>query len=91
MADKPRRYHVATLFDALSSAISRTERIGQAREVMLPCLRIPSRMFVETELLVVQRDQRVHLRGFAGWKQACCKPNKENESCNGEERPGVSR
>src|SRR6266850_5341177 len=39
-----------------------------------PVLRLPSRMFVETELLVVQRDQRIHLRGFAGWKKACCKP-----------------
>lgn len=45
---QPRRYHVATRIEALSSTISRSERIGQAREAMLPCLRIPARMFVET-------------------------------------------
>ena len=56
-----------------------------------PVLRLPPRMFVGTELLVVQRNQRVHLRGFSGWKQTCCEPDRENESCNGGVRPGVSR
>ena len=50
---------------------------------------LPSQVFVETELLVVQGDQRVHLRGFAGWKQACCEANNENESCDGGKGPRV--
>jgi hypothetical protein len=68
------------------------ERLGwsgvRASADELFCLR---RYFLETELLVVQRDQRVHLRGFSSWKQTCCEPDRENESCNGGERPGVSR
>src|ERR1700716_2985628 len=27
---------------------------------------------ISSELLVVQRDQRIRSRGFAGWKHACC-------------------